>query len=464
MGTESLIEQARAVRDGDRSAVESVTDALERIERLEPGLNAWCALGPEQALTEARDLDHRLSAGEPVGPLAGVPIGVKDLEDAQGLRTVCGDPLHAEDAPAQHDSVHVARYRAAGAIVLGKTNVPAYGFHAETDNRVFGPTRNPWATSRTAGGSSGGSAAAVSSGMVALATGSDGGGSIRIPAQVCGLSGFKPTHGVIPTGDAEAPTWATFSTRGPMARTFAETALALDAVKGFSARDLLSFDLAGSFVEAVSKASIDGMRVAWSPTLGYLDAAPDVLDVCERAVERLAEHGAKVEPVDTVFEVDPGLAWIPISAAGSARKIGDPATWEERFIRPATALAGFGRHVDATVLLEAEAAMHRAGIALAALFERYDLLLCPGLIGPPPRLGEESPYGPGWAGAMTLPFNLTRTPAAVVPAGFVVDDGDELPVGLQVVGPRCSDLRVMQAAAAAEQIFGAVDRVPPVHA
>jgi aspartyl-tRNA(Asn)/glutamyl-tRNA(Gln) amidotransferase subunit A len=451
---ETLLDQARSVAARERSAEEAVAAALARIDRLEPALNAWCHLDPDGALAAARALDRRIRSGDDVGPLAGVPMGVKDLEDAAGVPTVMGDPARAANPPASTDSVHVARYRAAGAIVLGKTNVPAYGFHAETDNLVSGATRNPWAPSRTAGGSSGGTAAAIAAGMVALGTGSDGGGSIRIPAQVCNLSGFKPTHGVVPSGDDAAPTWATFSTRGPMARTFEEIAYALDVVKGFSARDLLSFDLAGSFVDAVAAATVEGCRVAWAPSPGLAQPAPAVADVCRAAVERLAAHGAVVEEVGEILTAEMARAWVTIGAAGSARCIGDPETWAERFLPAATALAGFGRHVDAAALLDAQAAEHAAGLALAALFERYDVLALPGLVGPPPRLGEESPYGPGWAGSMTLPFNLTRVPAAVVPAGFVVDDGDRLPVGLQLVAPRCADLRLMRAAAAAEHILG----------
>ncbi|HEY5013775.1 MAG TPA: amidase, partial [Acidimicrobiia bacterium] len=303
---ESLLALAGRIRAGEQTPLEVVDAALARIEAADPGLNAFCELRAGDARAQARAVGERLARGETVGPLAGVPIGVKDLEHAIGFRTTFGDPLHAADAPATRDSVEVARLRAAGAVVVGKTNTPAYGFHAETDNLVFGPTRNPWATGRTCGGSSGGSAVAVASGMVTLATGSDGGGSIRIPSETCGICGFKPTHGVVPGGDEAAPTWGHLSTRGPMARTFPEIALALDVVKGISPRDLLSFDLAGSFVEAAARPSLEGVRIAWSATLGYANPDPAVVALCEAALAVLEAHGARVvETVEQLFDGHP---------------------------------------------------------------------------------------------------------------------------------------------------------------
>jgi aspartyl-tRNA(Asn)/glutamyl-tRNA(Gln) amidotransferase subunit A len=454
MHTRSLLDEARLVRSGEVRAIEVVTAALERIERLDGELGAFCEVDGEAALAQAEAVDARVARHEDPGPLAGVPIGVKDLEDAAGLRTTYGDPKHAEDPPAARDSVHVARYRAAGAVIVGKTNTPAYGFHAETDNLLFGPTRSPVAPTRTAGGSSGGSAAAVAAGMVTLCTGSDGGGSIRIPSLACGLAGFKPTHGVVPSGDETAPTWGPFSSRGPMARTFAEIAYALDVVRGFSSRDLLSLELAGSFVDAAARGSVAGLRIAWAPALGSGEVDPQVLSVCRAALDALAGAGAIVEETATVFSQEPAASWLPLAAAGSWRRIGaDEAEWPERFLPDATALAGVGRHVDAAQLLEAEAGMHRAGLDLAAIFDRFDLLACPGHAGPPPRVREPSPYGPGWAGQMTLPFNVTRSPAAVVPAGTMVDGDDVLPVALQLAAPRCGDLVLMGACAAAEEIL-----------
>jgi aspartyl-tRNA(Asn)/glutamyl-tRNA(Gln) amidotransferase subunit A len=320
----TVMELAAAVRRGEVSPSEVVWDALARIADLNGAVNAFVAVDPEGAGAQAVALEQRLAAGEAIGPLVGVPVGVKDLEDAAGFVTTCGDPARRERAAATRDSVQVARLRAAGAIVVGKTNTPAYGFQAETDNLVFGATRNPWALKRTSGGSSGGSAAAVASGMVGLCTGSDGGGSIRIPSAVCGIPGFKPTHGVVPNGDVDSPTWGPFSTRGPMARTFGEIAYALDVVAGYSARDLTSFDLGGSFVDAASEPTLEGVRIIWSPTLGIATPDPAMVTACERALAVLDQHGARiVETVDSVFEEPPVHAWIMPAAHRQRRRRGD---------------------------------------------------------------------------------------------------------------------------------------------
>lgn len=464
--TRDIAATVEAVRSGSISVVESVQGALERIATIDPDINAFCAVDPDRALAAAAALDLRLAAGEPAGPLAGVPIGVKDLEAAAGYLTSHGDPAHAGDPPAAADSIEVARLVAAGAIVVGKTNTPAYGFHAETDNLLHGPTRNPWAPHRTAGGSSGGSAAAVAAGIVALCTGSDGGGSIRIPSEVCGLSGFKTTHGVVPVGDDGYGAWGAFSARGPMARTFGEIAIGLDVVKGVSNRDLLSFELPGSFVDAAAAGSLAGVRIAWSPTLGYARPDPEVLAVCEAALRSFEAQGAVVEVVEQVFDQRPVVAWGLRAARGSWRTAiagGGRETFGARFLPAALFSADLGEKVtDIDVLLDSEEGAHRAGLDLARLFERCDVLVTPGMATIPPRHREPSPYGPSWAADYTLPFNLTRSPAAVTTAGFVRDEeGAELPIGIQLVAPRCADLALMAIAAAAEATLGLVDRRPP---
>jgi aspartyl-tRNA(Asn)/glutamyl-tRNA(Gln) amidotransferase subunit A len=457
---------AARIRAGEVSAAEVVDAALARIEASDGPLNAFCEVRASDARAQAAAVGARLARGEAVGVLAGVPIGVKDLENATGFRTTFGDPKHASDPPATRDSVEVARLRAAGAVVVGKTNTPAYGFHAETNNLVFGPSRNPWALGRTCGGSSGGSAAAVASGMVTLATGSDGGGSIRIPSETCGICGFKATHGVVPAGDDDPPTWGHLSTRGPMARTFPEIALALDVVKGISARDLLSFDLAGSFVDAAARPSVDGLRIAWSPTLGYARPDPAVIDLCEAALRALEAHGARiVETVDQLFEVEPSGPWALSAAAGSwaVASAGD-GEWEERFLPEARLIPRFGENVTGVQVHEGAVGAHRANLRIAELWERVDLLITPGMATVPPHIGELSPYGGGWAADYTLPFNLVRAPAAVVPVGNVTDEGDSLPIGLQIVAPRGADLALMRAAAGVDAVLGFSSRRPPVWA
>ena len=450
---ENVIEVAAAVRRGERAPSDLVDEALARISVRDGELNCFVAVDAEGARAQAAAIEQRLAAGDDVGPLAGIPIGVKDLEDAEGFVTSCGDPARREAAPAARDSVEVARLRAAGAIVIGKTNTPAYGFHAETDNLLFGPTRNPLAPNRTSGGSSGGSAAAVAAGLVDLCTGSDGGGSIRIPSAVCGIPGFKPTNGVVPSGDADSPTWGAFSTRGPMARTFGEIAYALDVVAGYSPRDLISFDLEGSFATAAERASLEGVRIIWSPTLGIATPDAEMVAACERALAVLEQHGAHVvETIDALFEQPPVRSWFARASAGSWRTANqDPMPWDDRFLPAAQAVARYGEKVTARHLLEAEQGAHVAGLEFSALFERADVLVTPGMATFAPRIGEPSPYGPGWAGDYTLPFNLVRAPAAVVPCGTLdTHDGEALPIALQFAMPRCADMRLMGVVTAAE--------------
>ncbi|HEY5252291.1 MAG TPA: amidase, partial [Acidimicrobiales bacterium] len=203
--TESVSELADQVRKGERSARDLVAHALARIEADNPRLNAFVAVDGERALAVAESIDQRVASGGDPGPLAGIPIGVKDLEDAAGFVTTLGSPLLADAEPARVDSPLVARLTAAGCVVVGKTNTPELGWKPDTDNGLFGPTLNPWNLEHTPGGSSGGSAAAIAAGMVPLATGSDGGGSIRIPAACCGLSGMKASMGRVPMGGADAP-------------------------------------------------------------------------------------------------------------------------------------------------------------------------------------------------------------------------------------------------------------------
>lgn len=463
--TLSVGELAAKVRAGEVSPVETVQAALDAVEKLDARLNACCQVQPEVSRAAAEALEQRIAQGDDPGPLAGIPIGVKDLEDAAGWRTTYGDPAHADDPPAERNSIEVERLLAAGCVVVAKTNTPAYGFHGETDNLVFGPTRNPWAESRTSGGSSGGTASAVASGMLPLATGSDGGGSIRIPSATCGISGFKPSHGVVPSSDAATPpVWGPFSTKGPMADTFAEVALALDVVKGATPLDLLSTELPGSFADAAASPRLDGVRVAWCPKPNTLEPDADTLAVFEAALETLEAAGAVVAPVDRVFPESPMGAWLARSAVGCRRLIGpDREAWQGRFLPAATALADVGEHITIDDLLEGEETAHRCAQGLARLFDRFDVVVTPAMAAAPPRVGEEHPLGPGWAGDFTLPFNLTRSPAAVVRAGFVDDDGERVPVALQLVGPRLGDLALMSIATGFEDALGATADRPPVH-
>ena len=447
---------ADRVRNRDVSAREVVGAALENVERLNPTYNAFVALDADAALRAADAVDERVARGEDCGALAGVPIGVKDLEDAVGFTTTCGSAAFADRSPATEDSVLVNRLKAAGCVVLGKTNTPELGWTAQTTNVPFGTTRNPWNPVHTPGGSSGGSAAAVASGMVPLATGSDGGGSIRIPSSLCGLSGFKPSLGRVPSGGHHAPDWHHLSTRGPMARSVQDIALALDAVIGPDPTDLRSLPMPEpSWVGAIERPHVPH-RVAWSPTLGYAEPDPEVLAICERAVRVLEAAGSEITIHDKVFDVDPVIPWLTMASIYNLRTM-EQFRGTEVWDRIDPGLAGqmeYAASRSATDLVRAEDECHQLNLRLVELFHDVRLLVSPTVASAPPVCGEPGLIGGrpsvNWV-SYTYGFNMTRSPAGTVCAGFT-EAG--LPVGLQLIGPQHGDLVVLRAMAALEEALG----------
>jgi aspartyl-tRNA(Asn)/glutamyl-tRNA(Gln) amidotransferase subunit A len=448
--TETVAGMAGQVRSGEVSARELVSHALARIDRLDGDINAFTAVDGDAAMAAAAALDERIARGEDVGPLAGIPLAVKDLEDAAGFVTTKGSAAFADDPPAAADSVLVERLKAAGCIVVGKTNTPELGWKAATDNPTFGATRNPLSPERSPGGSSGGSAAALAAGMVPLATGSDGGGSIRIPAALCGLPGFKPSLGRVPTGGAHAPDWHHLSTRGVMARRLDDIVLALDAVIGPDPSDLRSLPMPEPAWSAALENPHVPVRVAWSPTLGYAQVDAEVRSVCERAVATLSDLGADVVEVDTVFPEDPAWSWLALSTTYNLRTLApfrETAVWERvdpdlaSWIDRASTLSGLD-------VVRAEDRCHELNVRLVQLFHDVRLLVTPTVAGQTPVSGSEGCVNgvvtPAWV-SFTYPFNLTRSPAGTVCAGRA---SDGMPVGLQVIGPQHGDLVVLRAMAA----------------
>jgi Asp-tRNA(Asn)/Glu-tRNA(Gln) amidotransferase A subunit family amidase len=462
----SAVELSRRVRARDATCTDAVTAALERISERNPAYNAFVHVCSERALDEARALDRRIHAGEDPGPLAGVPVGVKDLEDVAGLPTTFGSLAFADNV-ARNDSVQVSRLRAAGAIVVGKTNTPEFGYTAFTHNRLFGTTRNPWNPERTAGGSSGGSAAAVAARMVPLATASDGGGSVRIPACFVGAFGMKPTRGRIPIGEADAlrmQHWIDTVCYGPITRSVDDAALMLDVVSGYDSRDPDSLPApVDRYANAVQRRP-PRLRILFSRDLGYAYVQSDVLAQIEDAVSRFRESGHDVEETSLRLP-DLGRAWAFLSGAENWAEIKElVAGKEDRLGR------GFWAGLEAasrlTLLDHARFQRERAILndELAGVFRRYDLLLTPTLPceafparGPlPTEIDGVALESPMHAVAFTYPFNMSGHPAATVRAGF---SRAGLPVGLQIVAERHRDDLVLQAAAAFEQLCP-MDRWP----
>ncbi|HEX2039448.1 MAG TPA: amidase family protein [Acidimicrobiales bacterium] len=456
---DTVAELAAQVRGAALSAREVVGHALHRIERLDGEVNAFTAVDGDAALAAAAALDERVARGEEVGPLAGIPLAVKDLEDAAGFVTSKGSAAFADDPPASADSALVERLKAAGCIVVGKTNTPELGWKADTDNPTFGATRNPLAPDRSPGGSSGGSAAALAAGMVPLATGSDGGGSIRIPASLCGLPGFKPSLGRVPTGGAHAPDWHHLSTRGVMARRLDDTVLALDAVIGPDPCDLRSLPMPEPAWSAALENAHAPVRVAWSPTLGYAEVDAEVRSVCERAVGVLSDLGTEVVEVDAVFPEDPVWPWLALTTTYNLRTLAPfrhTPVWERvdpdlaAWLEQAATLSG----VD---VVRAEDRCHELNVRLVQLFHDVRLLVTPTVAGQAPTSGGFGTVNgvatPAWV-SFTYPFNLTRSPAGTIVAGRA---GDGMPVGLQLIGPQHGDLVVLRAMGALSAALESLD-------
>lgn len=459
----TVVDLAGRVRGREVSARELTRAALDRIEALDATIGAFTSVDADLALADAEAIDERIADGDDPGPLAGIPIGVKDLEDAAGFVTTHGSVLSRDDSPAMVDSVFVARLRAAGCVVVGKTNTPEMGCKGDTTNGIGPPTVNPWDTTRSAGGSSGGSAAAVAAGMVPLATGSDGGGSIRIPAAACGLTGFKPSLGRVPVGGPTAPAWADLSAKGPITRRARDAAAVLDATVGPDPTDLRSLPRPRAAWVPQLDDTHPPLRVAWSPTLGYAPVDPGVAEVCRAAVDRLDSTGCEVDEVPTVFPVDPVESWLVLTSVSHLRAFGDPrGTPEWDLLDPAIRF-GIELAADrcsAVDVMAAQDACHELNQALATLLREATVLLSPVIAG---RLPEPGGMGtidgvpdPNWV-RFTYPFNLTRSPAGTVHVGRT-DDG--LPVGLQVVGSLHADAAVLRTLAHLERVIGADDRAP----
>ncbi len=451
-----LVDLASDIRSRQRSAKEVVAGSLERIDELEGDLNAFVVVDAERAIAQAEEVDARLMNGEGVGPLAGIPIAVKDLEDAAGLPTRYG-AVGSSSEPVEGDSVLVARLRAAGCVVVGKTTTPAYGHKGSTESQLTGITRNPWSLDRSPGGSSGGTAAAIASGMVPLATGSDGGGSIRIPAALCGFAGIKTTQGRVPNGGPTPPGAGLFTVKGPMARTTVDTAFALDMCTGPHPTDPFSLPRSGApWYEAVSTTFGLPTRVAFSPDLGFAKVDSEIAAIVEAAVVQLEAAGVEVVRLDKVWSEDPLLSWFATWAAQRARTEGHlkgTAAWDDVDDSMKHQI-DYGLKLCAMDVTRAEDKIYDLNLELDAAFEQAPLLITPMVAGQTPLCEHDGTIDGveqrAWV-SFSYGFNMTRNPAGTVCCGLT---GDGMPVGLQVVGRQLEDVSVLQAMAALELVLG----------
>jgi len=450
----SLIELLDLLSAREISCAELMDATLERIEATHPKLNAVVSQRPRgELLADAEAADARRAAGD-ARPLEGVPLGVKDLEDVAGMVTSMGSRVF-RDSVAEADSTQVARLRGAGAIVVGKTNTPEFGFTAITKNPLFGVTRSPWNLERTPGGSSGGSSAVLAGGVLPLVTSSDGGGSIRIPASFTGAFGLKPSQGRIPRGPMKAWDYGGTAVYGPLTRTVEDGALFLDLVAGPSPCDPGSLPHPGlSYREVLESGLPSSLRIAWSPDLGYARVQSDVARVAADAASVFDQSGRSVERLEEHVPGGPPMLTAAWGALGNfliAGQIHEPLRNRRQDMTHSFAEA-LERSWEMTPETFGAAARERGRLNLwcREVFERFDLLLTPTVpYDPPPARGpfpthtEGREQVPAGVAAFTIPFNMSGHPAATVRAGL---SEAGLPVGLQIVGPRHRDDLVMRAA------------------
>jgi amidase len=442
----------RLVGRRELSPVEIVEACLARVERYNGTLNAVVTLN-ERALDDARALEREAARGN-IGPLCGMPVGIKDVTPVAGLRTTYGSPVYADHVP-QEDALVVQRLRRAGAVILGKTNCPEFAAGGNTFNDVFGRTRNPWNPERSAGGSTGGGAVALAAGMIALAEGTDLGGSLRIPASFCGVVGLRPSAGLVPTWPSDW-LWDTLQVTGPLARTAEDVGLMLDAVAGPSPLVPFSQPTAGrSFAAAAAAGIRRGLRLAYSPDLIGIGVDPDVERACRAAAFELRQMGATVEEVE--IDLSEGRdAFLTLRGLWFVNQMHPRMEHVERFGANVAGNIRAGLKTTSAELGAAEQARGRVREKVLALLSRYDHLVTPAMAVPP--FPVEQNYPETVAGrkmktyvdwiAPTFVLSLTGLPVGSAPCGL---DSERLPVGLQIVGRPFGEEAVLALAGVVQQ-------------
>ena len=466
MGFMPATEMIAAIKKKTLSPREIVEALLARVEKINPKVNAYCTVVPEMALEAAKKAEAEIRQGGKLGPLHGIPVSIKDLTLTAGIRTTFGSKIFEHHVPTE-DALIVQRLKAAGAIVIGKTNTPEFGAGANTYNAVFGATRNPWKLSHTCGGSSGGAAVALACGLGPLATGSDLGGSLRIPASFCGVVGFRTSAGRVPIYPSFMG-WDTLAVEGPMARTVGDTALMLSVIAGADDRSPISLPGDGrEFLAAVEHPNIRGFKVAWSADLKVSPVDREIEAVASVAAKRFTELGCTVEQAEPDFSrvreiihVTRALRMVTLHAEKLEKwrdQMNPNLVWNIEKGFPLTAQQVGMAEKERTALY------HR----VRQFFERYDLLLTPTVAVPP--FPVEMPYPQEINGKpinnyqewlyLTYAITVTGLPAISVPCGWTAEG---LPVGLQIVGRRLGEATVLRAAAAFEAIAPWQDKRPPV--
>jgi aspartyl-tRNA(Asn)/glutamyl-tRNA(Gln) amidotransferase subunit A len=439
-------------RDRSLSPVAATAACLARIREADPALRAFCWIDEEPALASARASEQRWQRGAPCGPLDGVPVAIKDLILTRGMPTLRGSRTVDAGQPWEVDAPVTARLREAGAVILGKTTTPEFGCKGETNSPLTGITRNPWDLARTTGGSSGGTAAAVAAGMCPIAIGTDGAGSVRIPAAFCGNFGLKPSFGRVPAYPLSP--FGSVAHLGPHTMSVADAALAMNVMKRPDARDWTSLPPDDSDYTAGLDAGIRGLRIAFSPALGYAAVDSEVASAVRAGVDRLATLGAQVTQVDPGFqdplEITTGLWFV------GAWTVWNTLTREQQEVTDPDfrAEAELGAGYSALDVQRLHLRRGELGSRMRQFMQDWDLLVTPAVAVPafearPAGHSRMDPHAMlGWT-PFSYPFNLTQQPACTIPCGLT---SGGLPVGLQIVGPMFGDALVLRAARAYEQV------------
>jgi len=457
----TAVEARRLIGARELSPVELLESCIEQIERIDPAVNAMVIRADERARREALDAEHAVRRGDPLGPLHGLPVAIKDIQDTEGIRTTYGSQSLEYNIPTA-DAGIVARIRRAGGIAIGKTNVPEFSIGANTVNRLFGATGNPFDVARTCGGSSGGSAVAVATNMAPLATGSDHGGSLRIPACYSGVVGYRATPGVVPN-ERRTITQTNYSVQGPMARTVADAALLLSVIAQRSMttrRDPMAFPLDAAAFATLEPLDLSGLRVAVTADLGGVLVSQTIRRTFAQRVARLSRFVGRCDwhPID--LRRGPDVDWHVRQDLFVAQYAREASTWD----------AGFNPNVRATyevalgTSMEAIARARRTQMelyqAFNAIYEDYDVVICPGVSIPPfqwthlnPREIDGEPVANymAWL-ALTSSITVVGHPVVALPCGL---DEAGTPFGIQVIGPMYGDHALLRAAHALEQAFAA---------
>ncbi len=457
LNARSASEQARLIREKKASAVEVLDDHLVAIEKFNPEVNAVVTLVTDEARAAARRADAAVARGENLGPLHGVPVGIKDVTPTAGIRTTYGSPLHVDNVPDE-DAAVVARLREAGAIIIGKTNTPEFAAGANTVNPVFGATRNPWNLALTVAGSTGGGGAALATGMIALAEGTDFGGSLRVPASFCGVVGLRPTPGLTPSHPVPLP-FDFGRVHGPMARTVDDVALMLDAMTGVSAQSPISAQPPWpSAAAAMADAKPPNtLKVAYASDIAGVGYDPEVEGICRAAAERLAETGARVDRSD--FSLADGReAYLALRGEWMVGQYLDHIDTRDKFGANLRGNIEAGLKLSVRETAAAERKRTELWHRCRVLFEEVDFLLTP--TAPVPPFPVEQNYPELIAGrkmatyidwiAPTFLITMCALPAVSVPCGLTASG---LPVGLQIVGPRFSEPDILALAKLVQAMF-----------